>query len=123
MTESILKKARSTGVAEQTVMLHSTETSRTHTAGDTGPLNTTVVLCNEPPEPGPDVGTFYTDSLILASAFRRKAASILFVWRKILKCHIARTPQSCPNCVLTTLLPAFHPLGSKDPESLLSVRH
>lgn len=123
MTESILKKARSTGVAEQIVTLHSTETSRTHTAGDTGPLNTTVVLCNDPREPGPDVGTFYTDTLIPAPAFRRKAASILFVQRKILKCHTARTWQSCPNCVLTTLLSASHPLGSEDPESLLSVRH
>lgn len=97
-------------------MLHGTETFRTHTAGDIGPLNTAV--------PGPDVGPFYTNSFILVPALKRKAIIILFSEEKeILKCHTARTRQSHQNCILITLLPASHPLGSEDPESLLSIRH
>lgn len=116
------EKARSTGIAQQIVMLHGTETFRTHTAGDTGPLNSAV--CNDPPVPGPKVGPFYTDSFIRVPARKRKATIILFSEEKeILKCHTARTRQSGQNCILITLLPASHPLGSEDPKSLLSIRH
>lgn len=110
------EKARSTGVAQQIVMLHGTETFRTHTDGDTGPLNTAVR--NDPPVPGPDVGPFDTNSFILIPACKRKATIILFSEEKeILKCHTARTRQSPQNCILITLLPASYPLGSEEPES------
>ena len=116
--ESILKKARSSGVAQQIAMLHSKETSRTHTVGDTGPLNTTEVVRND-----------YEDLMralvtrLFVPALKRRAAIILFTTEKeILRWHTARTRQSCPNCVLTTLPPTLWGVKTLRASSLEGMR-